>query len=90
MRSRAIFAAVIVLAGCVAPPPAPAPEPPKLTGKETNGEKVLMAQQYCVALASHECPAGGTLYCDAFRRSYVKNCMVRAGVPPEYILVLQP
>lgn len=86
---RAVLLLIFLAAGCTAEPPKPSkpPEPPKLTGRETTGEKVNIAHRYCLAVADQQCP-GYTIYCDAFRAGLVKQCLVRSNVPPEYILLL--
>jgi hypothetical protein len=85
--------AILVFAGLAAActgqpaPPAPPPQPPHLTGNESTGEKVALADQYCQALAIQACP-NPTIYCDSYTRGYRKICLTRSGVPPEYIIML--
>lgn len=86
---RLVLCGLLALAACSAsPPPAAAPvPPPQMTGNEPIGEKVAMAQQYCTSQANAQCGAG-TIRCDAFRRAFVKNCLIRVGVPPDYVIAL--
>lgn len=86
LKVASILAAALASA-CTAPPRPPEPKPPVFTGNETLGEKVSMAHQYCRALGNHQCP-GATLRCDAYRQAFVKGCLVKVGVPPDYIAVL--
>lgn len=85
---RLMLCGLLALAACSSSPPPAAPvPPPRMTGKETIGEKVAMAQQYCSAQANAQCGAG-TIRCDAFRRAFVKNCLIKVGVPPDYVIAL--
>lgn len=90
MRIWNVVPAIVLgsfLAGCAAEPAPPPPAPPQLTGAETDGEKAVIAHQYCSALARSEC-ASPSLRCDAYHRSFVKGCMTKIGVPPEFTFVL--
>lgn len=91
MRVCNIMPAIVLcsfLAGCAAEQqPAASPPPPHLTGAETVGEKAVIAHEYCSALARSEC-SSPSLRCDAYQRSFVKGCMTKIGVPPEFTFVL--
>ncbi len=84
MRGKIGLGMLVLAAGCtVQAPPAPAP-PPANAGP---GPRALYAQQMCSREAIQKCPAA-TTYCESFRRSYIEACMIRDGVPPEYVMVL--
>lgn len=52
-----------------------------------NGDQIAQIYDQCSAAAAAKC-GRATIYCDSYRRSYVKICLTRSGVPPEYIMML--
>lgn len=96
--SRRVLAAQLlaatVLSGCASepvqqftPPPPPPPEAFSTASKKSAGEQVAAIHGYCLNAAMQQCP-GATIRCEAFRRSYVKSCLLKANVPPSYIAAL--
>ncbi len=57
------------------------------SGTKTDGEQVAAISHYCTTAAAHHCPAP-TIRCEAYRDSYVKSCLLKGNVPPEYISAL--
>ncbi|TCD15178.1 hypothetical protein [Oricola cellulosilytica] len=78
----------LALSGCVDAAPPPAEEPKlEVTPGMTDGQKAAAIYSYCGQLARRECPRA-TIACDAYRPEFVKICMTRAGVRPDYTLML--
>lgn len=51
------------------------------------GRQAMEAYQYCLTEASKHCNVY-TIYCDNYRRSFVKSCMISIGIDPDYIKLL--
>jgi len=49
-----------------------------------SGEQVAQAYADCAEQAQANC-GRSTIRCNAYRREFVKVCLIRRGVPPEYI-----
>lgn len=80
---------VAPFSGCVASAPPPGLEPAaySLASTVRPNEQVQAIYTWCIASAAHNCP-GATLRCEAYRPAYVRSCMVKGNVPPEYIAAL--
>jgi hypothetical protein len=52
-----------------------------------NGGQVAQIYGQCLAAADAKCNRA-TIYCNAYRRSYVKICLTKSGVSPDYIFML--
>lgn len=60
-----------------------------VSASSQKGQAALDAYQFCLAEATKQC-GRNSIRCNAFRRSFVKVCMMQAGIEPEYIeLMLQ-
>lgn len=80
----------LLLAGCTPQPVAKTgapPKAPKLTGQETKGQVAMLARQYCGDLAEYQCPGFGR-YCTGYQRVFIRSCMIKVGIPPEYVIAL--
>ena len=54
--------------------------------KEMSGDQAAKIFDACAKAAQKQCPRN-SIYCDSYRRSFVKVCMVRNDVPPELIII---
>ncbi len=55
--------------------------------EEITGAKVMEIFQYCSQEAEKKC-GRNSIRCEAYRKSYVKACMIQIGVAPDYIDLL--
>lgn len=79
-------AAVVLLAGCVAPPPAPPPAPGSLKFNGPGSSPVSIHIK-CQDAAIRQCPRD-TVYCRSYQRSFIEACMIENGVAADYIWLL--
>lgn len=87
---RFILIFFLVLTSCapaVVQAPPPVTPPAARLGAAPSGDEINRVHLFCVRQATLKCPRA-TIGCDAFRRAYVKSCLVEWNVPPDYISVL--
>lgn len=57
------------------------------SARDLNGQEIAEIYMRCTQAAAQKCPASN-IYCTAFRRSFVKICLIQEGVPPDYVQAL--
>lgn len=57
------------------------------SAQELTPQQITQAYKWCTDQAFAKCSAF-TTYCDGYRHSFLKVCLVNAGVPPDYIMML--
>lgn len=77
---------LLALAGCTAVDNEPLTPPPSYTAAP-NGSTVSQIYGFCRKFADRRCPSD-SVYCTAYKRSFVKGCLLRYDVPASYIIVL--
>lgn len=89
-RYLGVIVVALALCGCTATPqvqnPPPASPPPR-TADMSVGDHATRTHQACMGAALTNCPGFGAR-CTAYQDAYTRTCMIRAGVPADYVLVL--